>query len=100
MRLKSNNKELNSDWVSMAEGSRNLGFSRSYLDTRIRKDSLENEMLEKGMLLKLGNAKFINSKGIEFVKKHVKKLGVRTNRKIDCVDVYLKLAPLSTLYPA
>lgn len=88
------------NWISMAQGSRSLGFNRNYLRDRIRANHLEKEMLDRGMLLKLGNAKFINLKGIEFVKKHVKKLGVHANRRSDYVDMYLKHAPLSTLIPA
>ena len=91
---------LNDEWLSLSQGSKRLGFNRNYLQERIKINDLESEMLDKGMLLKLGNAKFINSKGIEFVKKHVKKLGVHANIMTDCVDVYLKPIPLSTLYPA
>lgn len=89
-----------SEWVSLAQASKDLGFNRNYIQSRILKYKLESKMLDRGMLLKLGHAKFINSAGIEFVQKHVKKLGVHANITTDCVDVYLKLAPLSTLYPA
>lgn len=88
------------EWISLAQASKDLGFNRNYIQSRILKYKLETKMLDEGMLLKLGHAKFINSKGIEFVQKHVKKLGVHANITTDCVDVYLKLQPLSTLNPA
>lgn len=100
MEDKKSQANVQDDWVSMAQGSRSLGFNRNYLRDRIRTNNLEKEMLDRGMLLKLGNAKFINSKGIEFVKQHVKKLGVHVNRRSDYVDMYLKTVPLSTLVPA
>lgn len=68
------------DWLSLSQGSRNLGFNRNYLQERIKINNLETVMIERGMLLKLGHAKFINSKGIDFVKKHVKKLGAHANQ--------------------
>lgn len=88
------------DWISLAQASKNLGFNRNYIQSRILKYDLESEMLDRGMLLELGNAKFIDSKGIEFMKQHVKKLGVHVNRRSDYVDMYLKIAPLSTIVPA
>ena len=92
------------DWVSLAQGSRDLGYSRTYLNYRIKENDLEAEMLERGMLLKLGHAKFINSKGKQFIKesvrKYAKKLGVHANITTDCVDLYLKPTPLSTICPA
>lgn len=95
-----NEVNLSDKWLSLSQGSKLIGFNRNYLQERIKLNNLESEMLDRGMLLKLGNAKFINSQGIEFVKKHVKKPGVHANITTDCVDVYLKPVPLSTLYPA